>query len=91
MTVDDDDVDDDGDNADGDDDDAADYTLSSRPQRLESRQEICASIILAELEMERLSSVILEEVGTRLANRLRLLSQRFSSLLKMLSKSSEAH
>ena len=79
MTVDDDDVDDDDDNAgDDDDDDEAGYTLSSRPQRLESRQEICASIILAELEMGRLSSVILEEVSRRLANRLRLLSRRFS-------------
>ena len=78
MTVDDDDVDDDDDNAYDDDDDEAGYTLSSRPQRLESHQEICASIISAELEMGRLSSVILEEVSRRLANRLRLLSRRFS-------------
>ena len=79
MTVDDDDVDDDDDNADDDDDDdEAGYTLSSRPQRLESHQEICASIILAELEMGSLSSVILEEVSRRLANRLRLLSRCFS-------------
>ena len=78
TTVADDDVDDDDDNADDDDDDEAGYTLSSRPQSLESHQEICASIILAELEMGRLSSVILEEVSRRLANRLRRLSRRFS-------------